>query len=130
DIDIEQSTFSEPPADVRLGTPVSEVEWRYPTFDVGQIADIRFDLKLHNLQPGETRLVIHELEMTYRDVNGNLIRDGLGSRAVQVSETVLALSTSTDRIQYRPQEDRKSTRLNSSHVKTSYAVFCLKKKRT
>src|SRR5690606_41518968 len=27
-------------------------------------------------------------------------------------------------------EDRKSTRLNSSHVKISYAVFCLKKKRT
>src|SRR5690606_41758922 len=25
--------------------------------------------------------------------------------------------------------DRKSTRLNSSHVKISYAVFCLKKKR-
>src|SRR5439155_17872844 len=28
------------------------------------------------------------------------------------------------------QEDRKSTRLNSSHVATSYAVFCLKKKMT
>src|SRR5690606_28109983 len=27
-------------------------------------------------------------------------------------------------------KDRKSTRLNSSHVKTSYAVFCLKKKTT
>src|SRR5690606_39787323 len=26
--------------------------------------------------------------------------------------------------------DRKSTRLNSSHVKISYAVFCLKKKTT
>src|SRR5436309_12027569 len=26
-------------------------------------------------------------------------------------------------------QDRKSTRLNSSHVKTSYAVFCLKKKK-
>src|SRR5690606_40342135 len=25
------------------------------------------------------------------------------------------------------QQDRKSTRLNSSHVKISYAVFCLKK---
>src|SRR5690554_7489469 len=25
-------------------------------------------------------------------------------------------------------EDRKSTRLNSSHVRNSYAVFCLKKK--
>src|SRR5690606_40289943 len=27
-------------------------------------------------------------------------------------------------------QDRKSTRLNSSHVKISYAVFCLKKKST
>src|SRR5690606_40642376 len=27
------------------------------------------------------------------------------------------------------QTDRKSTRLNSSHVKSSYAVFCLKKKK-
>src|SRR5690554_7639078 len=26
-------------------------------------------------------------------------------------------------------EDRKSTRLNSSHVRISYAVFCLKKKK-
>src|SRR3989442_10974558 len=26
------------------------------------------------------------------------------------------------------KEDRKSTRLNSSHVRISYAVFCLKKK--
>src|SRR5690606_39855547 len=28
----------------------------------------------------------------------------------------------------RTSSDRKSTRLNSSHVKTSYAVFCLKNK--
>src|SRR5690606_41949285 len=28
-----------------------------------------------------------------------------------------------------PKPDRKSTRLNSSHVKISYAVFCLKKKK-
>src|SRR5438477_2769737 len=27
------------------------------------------------------------------------------------------------------QEDRKSTRLNSSHMSISYAVFCLKKKK-
>src|SRR5690606_40884134 len=31
--------------------------------------------------------------------------------------------------QAAPGVDRKSTRLNSSHVKISYAVFCLKKKR-
>src|SRR5690606_41978692 len=46
-------------------------------------------------------------------------------------------SNSTGRRQYRGgpslprlrrDGDRKSTRLNSSHVKISYAVFCLKKK--
>src|SRR5690606_40770131 len=30
---------------------------------------------------------------------------------------------------FQAQGDRKSTRLNSSHVKISYAVFCLKKKK-
>src|SRR5690606_37030989 len=30
----------------------------------------------------------------------------------------------------KEQADRKSTRLNSSHVKISYAVFCLKKKKS
>src|SRR6266540_3330032 len=31
--------------------------------------------------------------------------------------------------QPRPAQDRKSTRLNSSHITISYAVFCLKKKK-
>src|SRR5690554_7394962 len=32
-------------------------------------------------------------------------------------------------IQEITEKDRKSTRLNSSHVRISYAVFCLKKKK-
>src|SRR2546427_6461387 len=34
------------------------------------------------------------------------------------------------KLEKRPGSDRKSTRLNSSHSQISYAVFCLKKKRT
>src|SRR5438874_6325642 len=41
-----------------------------------------------------------------------------------VPPAVVDLSTGT------AAEDRKSTRLNSSHVEISYAVFCLKKKNT
>src|SRR5690554_7375059 len=37
-------------------------------------------------------------------------------------------STTTARYS-QPSSDRKSTRLNSSHVRISYAVFCLKKKK-
>src|SRR5699024_11969249 len=36
---------------------------------------------------------------------------------------------SPKRIHKNPWKDRKSTRLNSSHVSISYAVFCLKKKK-
>src|SRR5436305_8914342 len=32
-------------------------------------------------------------------------------------------------LQAAAEQDRKSTRLNSSHVRISYAVFCLKKKK-
>src|SRR5690606_41515349 len=35
----------------------------------------------------------------------------------------------TNRASVSVDKDRKSTRLNSSHVKISYAVFCLKKKK-
>src|SRR5690554_7567338 len=34
-----------------------------------------------------------------------------------------------DGVVYHFYKDRKSTRLNSSHVRISYAVFCLKKKK-
>src|SRR5438874_9843100 len=37
--------------------------------------------------------------------------------------------SSTDCASAHGCRDRKSTRLNSSHVETSYAVFCLKKKK-
>src|SRR3712207_8953027 len=36
----------------------------------------------------------------------------------------------TLRLRLPPSLDRKSTRLNSSHANISYAVFCLKKKKT
>src|SRR5690554_7352967 len=43
-------------------------------------------------------------------------------------ETQALVAAEAEAIQKRL--DRKSTRLNSSHVRISYAVFCLKKKKT
>src|SRR5690349_22089796 len=60
-------------------------------------------------------------------------RDGRGSRAVQASDGAdrPGLSAIGPRsLGRRGPRDRKSTRLNSSHVEISYAVFCLKKKKT
>src|SRR3712207_6948970 len=43
---------------------------------------------------------------------------------------VAALTGRSERAKTLIAEDRKSTRLNSSHANISYAVFCLKKKKT
>src|SRR5690606_41431538 len=49
------------------------------------------------------------------------------SRILELAEEEFRIfSESAERIRDVQIGDRKSTRLNSSHVKTSYAVFCLK----
>src|SRR5580700_9324467 len=47
------------------------------------------------------------------------------------SKSALCRTTSASKVCRRESSsrDRKSTRLNSSHVEISYAVFCLKKKK-
>src|SRR5206468_11987116 len=51
-------------------------------------------------------------------------KTGMGSTIVAA-----ILTDDQDRRDDRAAQDRKSTRLNSSHDQNSYAVFCLKKKR-
>src|SRR5438132_5690825 len=64
-------------------------------------------------------------------------REACGGRAVAVERGERACGERGEQLpergghedDERPRgEDRKSTRLNSSHTVTSYAVFCLKKK--
>src|SRR2546426_9369637 len=45
------------------------------------------------------------------------------------SPLVIAVARIDDELAMPPKPDRKSTRLNSSHLVISYAVFCLKKKK-
>src|SRR3989454_8126151 len=52
-----------------------------------------------------------------------------GRNAATIEALRLAL-TSVPGVRLLDVQDRKSTRLNSSHLVISYAVFCLKKKKT
>src|SRR5436309_7906451 len=60
-----------------------------------------------------------------------LFRSLIPERAILgAGATYLKLSDATEHLlEAKIRRDRKSTRLNSSHVKISYAVFCLKKKK-
>src|SRR5207249_6935071 len=65
-----------------------------------------------------TSLSLRSLENSTRTAPHSRSKSGLGLRAVY-----------RIRIPNGTARDRKSTRLNSSHVSISYAVFCLKKKK-
>src|SRR5690554_7347427 len=73
--------------------------------------------------------VSHELRIPLQSVLGyaNLLTDTpLDQEQREYVNTLLGASENLSAI---INEDRKSTRLNSSHVRISYAVFCLKKKK-
>src|SRR5438874_5998336 len=62
----------------------------------------------------------------------NAVRAGLYGAAASAygdAFTQASQKTSDPNARYVTGQDRKSTRLNSSHVEISYAVFCLKKKK-
>src|SRR2546430_15477670 len=55
----------------------------------------------------------------------------IGIGPAGTGKTYLAVAMAVDALaRKRVRRDRKSTRLNSSHSQISYAVFCLKKKKT
>src|SRR5690606_41575502 len=93
-----------------------------------------YTLSLHGALPiliyGEIQAEVERL--TKEELSPELILKILDSP--DVSDKLWALSQVRDGVEFTPElraaifEDRKSTRLNSSHVKISYAVFCLKKK--
>src|SRR5437870_8987290 len=82
-------------------------------------------------------LPLHDaLPICIRRKGASAVRDPWGKSLALSSRTPAELTSFLDdpRARVRDQVlartgDRKSTRLNSSHVAISYAVFCLKKKK-
>src|SRR5690606_40544804 len=65
----------------------------------------------------EASSLIADADVVFGNLEASLSEDSTGQTAWQRNQ-----------MRASPSVDRKSTRLNSSHVKISYAVFCLKKK--
>src|SRR5690606_37998817 len=77
----------------------------------------------------ETYLLNEDVDVANLDLSKADIPELDAHRIVLINgQYVLAFSSLEDEVGITVKSDRKSTRLNSSHVKISYAVFCLKKK--
>src|SRR5690606_2896774 len=84
------------------------------------------------------RKELRELEVAYREARRRWVlveraREDYPARTEAFAQRVAQLRPRIEgliaRLAITAEADRKSTRLNSSHVKISYAVFCLKKKK-
>src|SRR5690554_2654511 len=93
------------------------------------------------------RQVVEAMDRVYYEYNSNIHRgihtlSNLSTEAFEAarekvrdfinaaeSRQIIFTRGTTEAINLVAHSDRKSTRLNSSHVRISYAVFCLKKKK-
>src|SRR3712207_8225502 len=93
-----------------------------------------YTLSLHDALPiylinGNSDLMI-KTEKIGNNYNREVDRKRKTYYADQVDDKAILKILATIRGAVEPAKDRKSTRLNSSHANISYAVFCLKKKKT
>src|SRR5690349_23466175 len=80
-------------------------------------------------------LAVYATAWTFYGSVGRAASDGVGFLPIYIGPTLMialwwVVLRKILRISKQNRIDRKSTRLNSSHVEISYAVFCLKKKNT
>src|SRR5256885_5293586 len=73
---------------------------------------------------GTLRAELTDAELAHKLASHKIEHTRIGSGTVTLSATPTLVSAQAD------LGDRKSTRLNSSHLVISYAVFCLKKKKS
>src|SRR5690606_39980324 len=98
---------------------------RAPTTDI-------YPLSLHVALPiylgvnGGTKTARYALSLSYLNQKGMFQSSDQFDYETNLRQQRYLINSSID---VEVTKDRKSTRLNSSHVKISYAVFCLKKKR-
>src|SRR5690606_42022812 len=87
-----------------------------------------YTLSLHDALPIYILEFYHMLQSTSIKVEVDIPEDNLYILGNEDALNRILHNLISNAIRYG-SEDRKSTRLNSSHVKISYAVFCLKKKK-
>src|SRR5690625_6190038 len=79
-------------------------------------------------RPGTTNEKLAKLRPAFKE-NGTVTAGNTCGRNDGATALVIMKESQAKALGLQPLADRKSTRLNSSHVAISYAVFCLKKKK-
>src|SRR6266498_5300435 len=90
-----------------------------------EVGVVLLGLTLVRVRDGESKVVVLHVRRDLRQLLEDLRNAVLPAAVADDVRDVAAFLVGAN----RALGDRKSTRLNSSHVRISYAVFCLKKKK-
>src|SRR3989442_10853170 len=94
------------------------------------VAQVRAFARDGFLTPAPGRGARRKLQFSFQDLVILRTAKALVAARIPARRIRGALKNLRHQLPWRSAGDRKSTRLNSSHVRISYAVFCLKKKNT
>src|SRR5690606_40993571 len=104
----------------------------FPSFSTYTAPPAIYTLSLHDALPISSLQEVfpHQLQLLDLRQETFFRRRSQEALIVRIDEKQVLNPENFENIRLALSEaDRKSTRLNSSHVKISYAVFCLKKKK-
>lgn len=100
DIELDSASFRVSPSRIENQGENTLVEWEYPTFAVGQVESLDFDVLFRKPVPGEHRVVTESITLSYEDVDGNLVQQKLDPQIAIVLPSVFDVSLNTDRLTY------------------------------
>src|SRR3989454_4953025 len=115
---------------LKLGSahPQASFHWVVLSADAEREREARHSAGLFLPKTGDHQIVVQRFRDGFFPYVGTEIKEYFEALKQQASPDVIFTHYRGDRHQDHRQ-DRKSTRLNSSHLVISYAVFCLKKKK-
>lgn len=104
DLELDVNSFVVPPSRIEALDGVTEIEWNFPEFSIGQVKNLDYDVVATNLAPGETRTITHKLELTYNDINGVEHQRTLAEQTLDVLSSGYALQLGVNKTLFNADE--------------------------
>lgn len=101
---INEESFSKTPKSIQYSDGFAVVEWAYDNFSPEQTELVNFNLDLLNNIPGESKVILDDVVLRYKDPQGNLIENSIGSYSVNVTNSAFSVTISTDKDVYTDKE--------------------------
>lgn len=83
-IELDTSSFAVTPSQIQSAEGKTVIEWAFDSISIGQLERLDYDVIVRDAEASETRVVTHNLEIYYNDIDGNLVHQVFGEQKVAV----------------------------------------------